>query len=111
MIENIAAIFLIIFNAVVQFYYWLAIVHILLSWLLAFNIIDVQNRIAAKIVFGVNRLMMPIYDWIHQFLRPIGGGMIAMFDFRPMLFIVFLYFFRPMVYAIVAKIVTMLTQH
>ena len=110
MIENIAGIFLIIFNAVVQFYYWLAIVHILLSWLLAFNIIDPQHPIAGKIVSGINRLITPIYDWMYQFLRPIGGGMIAMFDFRPMLFIVFLYFFRPMVHAMAMKLITLLNN-
>ena len=110
MIEDFAKIFLIAFNIVVRFYYWLAIVHILLSWLLVFNIIDSQHPIAEKIVAGINRLITPIYDWMYQFLRPIGGGMIAMFDFRPMLFIVFLYFFRPMVHAMTMKLVTLLNN-
>ncbi len=102
-------IFLLIFDGVVQFYYWVAILHILLSWLISFNIIDVHHRIMGRLVDVINRIVMPVYDWIYSFLKPMGGGIIAMFDFRPMLFLLFLYFFQPMVHVIVYKIIYFVT--
>ncbi|MGI9461591.1 MAG: YggT family protein [Alphaproteobacteria bacterium] len=103
---SIANIFLIVFDAIVQFYYWLAILHVILSWLIGFNIINPSSRITARLIDMVNYILMPIYDWIYQFLRPIGGGIIAMFDLRPLLFLLFLYLFKPMVHAMVWQLVS-----
>ena len=104
MIDNIIKIALLLIDTVIEFYYLVAIIHIILSWLLAFGILDSRHPIAQRIVGFVYGLMNPIYDWIYRFLRPIGGGMIAMLDFRPLLFLLFLYFFKPMIHTVITQL-------
>lgn len=109
MLQNAISIFLLLFNVIIQFYSWLAILHVIFSWLIGFNIININHPIMQKIVDFIYSMMTPIYDWIYRFLRPIGGGIIGFLDLRPLLFLLFLHFFCLMVHSWSSNLINLLS--
>ena len=53
--------------------FWIALVHVLMSWLIAFNILNTRQPLVAQIWYGLNQLLEPIYRRIRRFLPPSGG--------------------------------------
>ncbi|MCC5992411.1 MAG: YggT family protein [Rhodobacteraceae bacterium] len=53
--------------------YFIIIVHIILSWLINFQVISLRNPLVASIWDGLNRLLEPAYQRIRQFLPNMGG--------------------------------------
>jgi YggT family protein len=49
------------------------IAHLIMSWLIAFNVLNLYQPIVAQIWSGLNRLLHPIYSRIRQFLPNMGG--------------------------------------
>ena len=49
------------------------IAHLIMSWLIAFNVLNLYQPIVAQIWSGLNRLLDPIYSRIRQFLPNMGG--------------------------------------
>ena len=47
--------------------------HLIMSWLIAFNVLNLYQPIVAQIWSGLNRLLHPIYSRIRQFLPNMGG--------------------------------------
>jgi len=66
---SLIQIFLLILN-IAQF---LIIVHIILSWLINFNVLSLRSPIVASIWDGSNRLLEPVYRRIRSFLPDLGG--------------------------------------
>ena len=46
---------------------------VILSWLLAFNIINMKNPIVAQIYYGLEKILGPIYRPIRNVLPAMGG--------------------------------------
>ena len=59
------------------------IVQAILSWLVAFNVINTQNEFVRSIVVALDRLTAPIYRPIRRFLPDFGG-----IDFTPLVVII-----------------------
>ncbi len=55
---------------VVQF---VIIVHIIMSWLISFQVLNIRQPFVAQIWYGLNRLLDPIYRRIRAFLPDLGG--------------------------------------
>ena len=53
--------------------YFIIIVHIILSWLINFQVLSLRNQLVAAIWDGLNRLLEPAYQRIRQFLPDMGG--------------------------------------
>ncbi|MBO9464040.1 YGGT family protein [Pelagimonas phthalicica] len=49
------------------------IAHVIMSWLINFQVLNLRQPLVAQIWDGVNRLLEPIYSRIRQFLPPMGG--------------------------------------
>ena len=49
------------------------IAHILMSWLLNFQVLNMGQPIVAQIWYGLNRLLEPIYTPIRRFLPDMGA--------------------------------------
>lgn len=60
--------------------WWILIVHIVIGWLVAFNVLNMRQPVVAQIYFGLNRLLEPIYSPIRRVLPPTGG-----IDFSPII--------------------------
>lgn len=59
------------------------IAHVIMSWLINFQVLNLRQPLVAQIWDGVNRLLEPIYSRIRQFLPPMGG-----LDLAPLLALV-----------------------
>ena len=49
------------------------IAHIIMSWLINFQVLNLQQPIVAQIWYGLNKLLEPIYSKIRSFLPDMGG--------------------------------------
>ncbi|RED13002.1 YggT family protein [Pontivivens insulae] len=66
--------------------FWIVLAHIIMSWLINFNVLNLQQPLVYQIWSGLNRLLEPIYSRIRSFL-PSAGGL----DFAPLVLIFGLY--------------------
>lgn len=53
--------------------FFIMIVHIIFSWLITFQVLNLRQPIVAQIWYGLNRLLEPIYRPIRRFLPDTGG--------------------------------------
>ncbi len=68
---------------------FIIIVHIILSWLINFQVLSLGSPIVASIWDGLNRLLEPIYMRIRQFLPDLGG-----IDLAPLVALLVVYAIR-----------------
>ena len=50
---------LILFNSVINFYIWILIINAVLSWLVAFKVLNVENRLVYSVVEFSYRITAP----------------------------------------------------
>ena len=53
--------------------YFFIIVHFIMSWLIAFQVLNLRQPVVSQIWYSLNRLMEPIYGPIRRFLPDLGG--------------------------------------
>lgn len=71
---------------IIRIAWWIVIAHVIMSWLIGFNVLNRNQPIVWNIWTGLNRLLEPIYGPIRRFLPDMGG-----LDLSPLVFIVILY--------------------
>jgi len=69
--------------------YFVLIVHIIMSWLINFQVLNTRQPLVAQIWYGINQLLEPIYRPIRRFI-PSAGGM----DFTPIVVFIGIYALR-----------------
>jgi len=69
--------------------WFIVIIHIVLSWLINFQVLNLRQPIVAQIWDGLNRLLEPIYSRIRNFLPSMGG-----LDLAPLILLLALYAIR-----------------
>lgn len=52
---------------------WTVIVQAILSWLVAFNVVNTQNRFVREVLRVLDRLLEPLYRPIRRVLPDFGG--------------------------------------
>ncbi|MEO0822301.1 MAG: YggT family protein [Pseudomonadota bacterium] len=65
--------FLAIFNLAVNIVFWIIIIQAILSWLVAFNVLNIHQPFVRQVWDGLNRLTAPIYRPVRQILPDMGG--------------------------------------
>jgi YggT family protein len=65
--------------------WWIIVIQMILSWLVAFNVINTHNDFVRGLMRGLDRLLEPIYRPIRKVLPDFGG-----LDFSPMVVIILL---------------------
>jgi YggT family protein len=81
-----------LFNAVVQLYIWCLIIWVVLSWLVAFNVVNTRNRFVGMLGDFLDRITEPALRPIRRVLPNLGGV-----DISPIILILLLYFFRDLI--------------
>jgi len=76
-------------------YMWAVIISVILSWLVAFNVINTYNRFVHMVISSLNQLVEPALRRIRQFL-PILGGL----DLAPIVLLLSIYFARQILFQI-----------
>lgn len=71
---------------IVDIAWFIVIVHVIMSWLINFQVLNLRQPLVAQIWYGLNRLLEPVYGRIRQFLPDMGG-----IDLAPLIFLVALY--------------------
>ncbi len=66
--------------------FWIVLIHIIMSWLITFNVLNMSQPLVYQIWSGLNRLLEPIYGPIRRMLPNTGG-----LDLAPLIFIFALY--------------------
>jgi YggT family protein len=83
-----AALFEVIY-AILDFYIWIIIIGAVLSWLVAFNILNTTNRFVRAVGEMIERLTEPCLRPIRRIISPIGG-----LDLSPLILIFIIYFLQ-----------------
>lgn len=58
---------------VLQLFIWIIILQAILSWLVAFNVVNLQNRFVHGLLTGLDRLLNPVLRPIRRLLPDMGG--------------------------------------
>jgi YggT family protein len=87
----------ILLDSVITIYLWIIIINAILSWLVAFNILNTQNRFVFSILDTTYKLTDPILNKIRRFV-PVFGSI----DISPIILILGLMFLRNLVFEIFA---------
>lgn len=85
--------FLMIFGLAVDICFFVIIAHVVLSWLIAFDIVNTRQPLIAQLWYGLNRLTDPVYRPIRRMLPDMGG-----LDLAPLVAIFALYVLQVIVY-------------
>ncbi len=72
---------------VLDIYFKVVVVEIVVYWLMHFKIIDIQNKYAEKFVEILKKLTEPVYSRIRSKIKPIAD-----FDVAPFVLLLALYF-------------------
>ena len=83
----------ILLDSLFQLYLWVVIINAVLSWLVAFNIINTSNRFVYRLIELSYNLTEPLLRKIRN-LVPIIAGI----DFSPVILILLLIFFRNLLF-------------
>ncbi|MDD9901084.1 MAG: YggT family protein [Alphaproteobacteria bacterium] len=69
-----------------EIYMWAIIATVILSWLVAFDIVNTRNKWAYKFCYFMNELTRPPTVFLRKYIKPIGG-----LDLTPMFLIFGIY--------------------
>jgi len=86
---------LILITQAIQIYIWVIIIGAVLSWLIAFNVINTQNRFVYTVVDILYRLTEPALRPIRRILPDLGG-----IDISPVVLLLLLYFVQNLIWEI-----------
>ena len=88
---------LILLDNIITIYLWIIIINAILCWLVAFNILNTQNRFVFSVLDTTYKLTDPALNKIRHFLPTFGS-----IDLSPVVLILFLIFIRNIVFEIFA---------
>ena len=88
---------LILFDQAVSLYIWVLIINAIISWLVAFNILNTSNRFVYSILDVSYKLTAPPLNYIRRYLPNLGS-----IDISPVVLILVLLFFRNLVFEMLA---------
>ncbi len=82
---SLIQILLLILNIV----WFIILAHVIMSWLINFQVLNLHQQLVAQIWFGLNRILEPIYGPIRRVLPNMGG-----LDLTPLVVLVGVYALR-----------------
>ena len=53
--------------------YFIVIAHVIMSWLINFQVLNLRQPLVAQIWDGLNRLLEPVYSRVRRVVPPMGG--------------------------------------
>ena len=77
---------------VLQLYVWLLVASAILSWLIAFNVVNTRNQVVATIAEFLWRITEPVLRPIRSFMPNLGG-----IDISPVILILIIFFIQSVI--------------
>lgn len=68
-----------IIDMILQLAVWVIIVQVILSWLIAFNVINMQSNFVRTVATAIDRITAPLYRPVRRLMPDFGG-----IDFSPL---------------------------
>ena len=87
----------ILLDNIITIYLWIIIINAVLSWLVAFNILNTQNRFVFSVLDVTYKLTDPALNKIRRFIPNFGS-----IDISPVILILLLMFLRNIIFEIFA---------
>ena len=84
-------------DSIITIYLWIIIINAILSWLVAFNILNTQNRFVFSVLDTTYKLTDPALNKIRRFIPTFGS-----IDISPLVLILLLMFLRNIIFEIFA---------
>ena len=88
---------LILFDNIITLYIWVLIINAIISWLVAFNILNTQNRFVFAVLDATYKMTDPALNQIRRFIPTFGS-----IDVSPVILILLLMFLRNIIFEIFA---------
>jgi YggT family protein len=85
-------------STVIQLYIYVLIAAAVLSWLIAFNVVNTRNQFVAAVADTLYRLTEPVLAPIRRILPNLGG-----LDLSPVVLILLLVFLRNLIFELFAR--------
>ncbi len=82
-----------LFDTLIQLYIWILIAAAILSWLIAFNVVNTRNNFVASVANFFYHVTEPVLRPIRQMLPNLGG-----IDISPVILIIGLLFLQQLVH-------------
>jgi len=77
---------------ILEIAFFIVIAHVIMSWLINFNVVDVRHSVVGSIWNGLQRLTEPLYRPIRQILPDLGG-----IDLAPLVVILAILFLQRLI--------------
>jgi len=87
----------ILLDSMITIYLWIIIINAILSWLVAFNVLNTQNRFVFSVLDVTYKLTDPALSKIRRFIPMFGS-----IDISPVILILILMFLRNIIFEIFA---------
>ena len=84
-------------DSVINIFIWLIIINAILSWLVAFNVLNTQNRFVFTVLNATHQLTDPVLNKIRKFIPNLGS-----IDISPVVLILLLFFIRNLLFELLA---------
>lgn len=92
--------FLYVIGLIVDIYFKIVVVQVVLYWLLHFKVLEASNKYAKKTVELLDTLTVPVYKKIGERIPPVSG-----FDFSPFILLLALIFISRLILRLSALMV------
>ena len=87
----------ILIDSLITIYLWIIIINAVLSWLVAFNVLNTQNRFVFSVLDATYKMTDPALNRIRRFIPTFGS-----IDISPVILILILMFLRNIIFEIFA---------
>tara|TARA_Y100001970_G_scaffold197170_1_gene239813 strand:- start:419 stop:709 length:291 start_codon:yes stop_codon:yes gene_type:complete len=87
----------ILLDSIITIYLWIIIINAILSWLVAFNILNTQNRFVFSVLDATYKMTDPALNKIRSIIPTFGS-----IDISPVILILLLMFLRNIIFEIFA---------
>jgi YggT family protein len=77
---------------------WIIIIQVILSWLIAFNVLNVHSGGVRAIIVALDRLTAPLYRPIRRLLPDFGG-----IDFSPLVILILIQVIKKLLTGVVVQ--------
>ena len=77
---------------IIDLYIWVLIINVIFSWLVAFNVLNTQNRFVNLVLETTHKLTDPPLNYIRKFLPNLGA-----IDISPIILILALIFIQDLI--------------
>ena len=84
--------FVLLIDRIIYLYVWILIINAVLSWLVAFSVLNTQNRFVFSVLEITYKLTDPPLNYIRRFLPRLGS-----IDISPVILILLIYFARDLI--------------